>query len=162
MQTTTLNFYCVVVTFISQKVKPPSGSTRLGIRCTVHKPVKPGVYHRAGAHTAGFKRHVQGRSRQAMVLSTRPGIPHGHDFCVRGRIAAQDITVAAASEYNTIAHQHSTNRYFIALSRLYCQFQRLPHPVKVGFVNVSVMIIQYFLRPMNITWGSRYAHFAET
>jgi hypothetical protein len=78
----------------------------------VNQAFEPGVYERAGAHSARFNCNKQCAIFQAMIADCDTGFTQGDDLCVRRGIAIGKVPVAATADDLAATHDDCAYWHF--------------------------------------------------
>ena len=103
----------MVQTPFGKQIDYAAARTSLGIGSTVDQPRDTRMDDRAGAHGAGFQRHVQRTAGQAVVAQMQSGSAERANFGMSGRIVAAYRRIRAAADDFTILYNYRTYRHFI-------------------------------------------------
>ena len=63
-----------------------AGGAGAGIGCTKHQPFNPRMSNQPGAHGTGFKRDIQSRVNQTVIIYRLTGSANGLSFGMGGRV----------------------------------------------------------------------------
>src|SRR5256885_5784103 len=101
------------------------------VRCAVNQTSDPRLYHRSGAHRAGFDRRVNIHVRQPVISQLSGGLAKSDDFSVGCGIAVGTCSIPGNGNEFVFADDTSANRHFAACLRLASGGPCLPHPVVI-------------------------------
>jgi hypothetical protein len=122
----------VVQTRVIQYLQHRMDGACLRVIGAVNQAFEPGVYERAGAHSARFNCNKQCAIFQAMIADCDTGFTQGHDLGVRSGIAIGKVPVAATADDLAATHDDCAYRHFSCFKRALRSPERFFHEKFVG------------------------------
>ena len=121
-------------------VKHASGGPAAGIGATINQPLYPRMHHRPRAHSARFKRHIEGCISKAIIGQLRSGRAQGDDLCMGGRVAGSNGPVPACAHNRITLNDNRAHRHFTMSFSLSSKRKRELHKIVIALIHAKYLI----------------------
>ena len=123
----TLHQHPVVEKILLEKAPATLGHAGTRLAGTIDQALDATVDDEAGAHAAGFERHIEGRARQPVVGQPRGGVANRLHLGMGTGIVSTDGPIEAAAYDLAVEHYHGADRHLALSGALLRQGQGLAH-----------------------------------